>query len=222
MLSTRRVAVTLLLIGMTLPALGQTPTPSSAAAPAAAPQHGGGGFALLLLDYRVALERLIEDLREGTAELVHGADMAPAEIVDAVHRVTEGADSVALGGGLLAIVAAGLGARQFMRRRLSGGATGGLVPSRGRLRSEARTRALPGAGRSAWARRFRVRCDCASRDFRPDPRVGTYFPPDLCHRRACDVRCGAGHASAAGTRCARPCVFGGCPTALLASCIAGS
>ena len=90
MLSTRRVAVTLLLIGMTLPALGQTPAPSSAAVPAAAPQHGGGGFALLLLDYRVALERLTEDLREGTAELAHGADMAPAEIMGAFHRVTEG------------------------------------------------------------------------------------------------------------------------------------
>jgi hypothetical protein len=30
------------------------------AAPAAQPQHGGGGFALLLLDYRLALERLSE------------------------------------------------------------------------------------------------------------------------------------------------------------------
>ena len=105
---------------MTLPALGQTPTPSSAAAPAAAPQHGGGGFALLLLDYRVALERLTEDLREGTAELAHGADMAPAEIMGAFHRVTEGADPVTLVGGLLALFAAGLAGRHFVRRRLSG------------------------------------------------------------------------------------------------------
>ncbi|HJU76796.1 MAG TPA: hypothetical protein VJ597_02570, partial [Sphingomicrobium sp.] len=120
MLSTRRVAVTLLLIGMTLPALGQTPAPSSAAAPAAVPQHGGGGFALLLLDYRVALERLTEDLREGTAELAHGVDMTPAEIMGAFHRVTEGADPVTLVGGLLAILATGLAARHFVRRRLSG------------------------------------------------------------------------------------------------------
>lgn len=122
----RRVAITLLLIGMTLPALGQTPTSSSAAAPAAAPQHGGGGFALLLLDYRVALERLTEDLREGTAQLAHGADMAPAEIMGAVHRATEGADPVTLVGGLLAILATGLAARHFVRRRLSGERLNGL------------------------------------------------------------------------------------------------
>jgi small-conductance mechanosensitive channel len=121
MLSTRRVAVALLLlIGMTLPALGQTPTSASPAAPVAAPQHGGGGFALLLLDYRVALERLTEELREGTAELAHGADMAPAEIMGAFHRVTEGADPITLVGGLLALFAAGLAGRHFVRRRLSG------------------------------------------------------------------------------------------------------
>jgi hypothetical protein len=122
------VAVALLLIGMTWPALGQTPTPSSAAAPAAAPQHGGGGFALLLLDYRVALERLTEDLREGTAELAHGADMAPAEIMGAFHRVTEGANPATLIGGLLAILATGLAARHFVRRRLSGEQLDGSPP----------------------------------------------------------------------------------------------
>jgi small-conductance mechanosensitive channel len=120
MLSTRRLAIALLLIGMTLPALGQTPTPSPAAAPAAAPQHGGGGFALLLLDYRVALERLTEELRERTAELADGADMAPAEIMGAFHRVTEGADPVILVGGLLAIFALGHAARHLVRRRLFG------------------------------------------------------------------------------------------------------
>ena len=131
----RRVAVALLLIGMTLPALGQTPTRSPAAAPAAAPQHGGGGFALLLLDYRVALERLTEDLREGTAELAHGADMAPAEIMGALHRVTEGADPVTLVGGLLALLAAGLARPSFRAPAPLRGATRQLVRSRGRLRS---------------------------------------------------------------------------------------
>jgi hypothetical protein len=116
----RRLAIALLLVGMTLPALGQTPARSPAEVPAAAGQHGGGGFALLLLDYRVALERLTEDLREGTAELAHGADMAPAEIMGALHRVTEGADPVTLVGGMLAILAAGLAGRHFVRRRLSG------------------------------------------------------------------------------------------------------
>jgi hypothetical protein len=113
-----RLAVALLLIGMTLPALGQTPTPSPAATPAAAPQHGGGGFALLLLDYRVALERLTEELGERTTELAQGADMAPAEIMGALHRVTEGADPVVLVGGLLAILALGHAGRHFVRRRL--------------------------------------------------------------------------------------------------------
>jgi hypothetical protein len=47
------------------------------AAEAAAPQHGGGGFALLLLDYRQALEGLIVALRQGAAELAAGAAMAP-------------------------------------------------------------------------------------------------------------------------------------------------
>jgi hypothetical protein len=60
-----------------LPALGQTPARSPAAVLAAAPQHGGSGFTLLLLDYRIALGYLTEDLREGTAELADGADMVP-------------------------------------------------------------------------------------------------------------------------------------------------
>jgi hypothetical protein len=58
------------------------------AAPAPPPQQGGGGFALLLLDYRVELERLIEDLRERSAELMAGAQMGPAEMIAAWQRVT--------------------------------------------------------------------------------------------------------------------------------------
>jgi hypothetical protein len=71
-----------------LPALGQTPARSPAAVLAAAPQHGGSGFTLLLLDYRVALGYLTEDLREGTAELADGADMVPprSSCVPSRHR----------------------------------------------------------------------------------------------------------------------------------------
>jgi small-conductance mechanosensitive channel len=94
----------------------------SAAQPAAAaaPQHGGGGFALLLLDYRMALERLTEDLRERAAELAAGADMLPGEISGALQRVTEGADPVSLVAGLLGVLGLGLLARRVVRRRLAG------------------------------------------------------------------------------------------------------
>jgi hypothetical protein len=40
-------------------------------APSAPAQHGGGGFALLLLAYRLGLERLTEDLRERDAWLAN-------------------------------------------------------------------------------------------------------------------------------------------------------
>jgi moderate conductance mechanosensitive channel len=86
---------------------------------AAAPQHGGGGFALLLLDYRMALERLTEDLRERTAELAAGVDMVPAEIRGALQRVTAGVDPAFLVAGLLGILALGLLARRAVRRRLA-------------------------------------------------------------------------------------------------------
>ena len=87
---------------------------------AAAPQHGGGGFALLLLDYRMALERLTEDLRERAAELTAGADMVPTEIRDALYRVTAGADPAFLVAGLLGVLGLGLLARRAIRRRLTG------------------------------------------------------------------------------------------------------
>ncbi len=88
-------------------------------APAAPPQHGGGGFALLLLDYRVGLERLIEDLRERSAELMDGAHMAPAEMLGAWQRVTAGTNPVLLTAGLLAILGAGLLVRRAVLRRLA-------------------------------------------------------------------------------------------------------
>jgi hypothetical protein len=82
-------------------ALGLSEASAAQPAAAAAPQHGGGGFALLLLDYRMALERLTEDLRERAAELAAGADMLPGEISGALQRVTAGADPVFLVAGLL-------------------------------------------------------------------------------------------------------------------------
>ena len=104
-----------------LPASGQAePASSRHLAPAAQPQHGGGGFALLLLDYRVALERVIEDLRGRTAELAAGAEMAPAEIMAAVQRVTAGTEPVLLVAGLLAILGMAFLARHAVRRRLAG------------------------------------------------------------------------------------------------------
>ncbi len=106
----------------TLLALAFALSSARAAEPAIAapPQHGGGGFALLLLDYRMALERLTEDLRERTAELAAGAEMAPAEIRAALQRVTAGADPVFLVGGLLVVLGLGLLTRRIVRRRLAG------------------------------------------------------------------------------------------------------
>ncbi len=88
--------------------------------PAPPPQHGGGGFALLLLDYRVELERLIEDLRARSAELTDGAHMAPAEMIAAWQRVTAGTNPVLLIASLLAILGAGLLVRRAVLRRLAG------------------------------------------------------------------------------------------------------
>ena len=99
----------------------------AAAEPAA--QHGGGGFALLLLAYRQDLERLIEALRAGAAELAAGAAMAPAEMMGALHRVTAGTDPLVLVVGLLAILAAGFLARQAVRRRLADSLDGGAARS---------------------------------------------------------------------------------------------
>ena len=103
------------------------------AAEAAAPQHGGGGFALLLLDYRMALERLTQDLRARTAELAEGAAMAPAEMTGALHRVTAGTDPVRLVAGLLAILGAGLLARHAVRRRLAGVPDAAAAPEQNRF-----------------------------------------------------------------------------------------
>jgi hypothetical protein len=101
-------------------ALGLSEASAAQPAAAAAPQHGGGGFALLLLDYRMALERLTEDLRERAAELAAGADMLPGEISGALQRVTAGADPVFLVAGLLGVLGLGLLARRAVRRRLAG------------------------------------------------------------------------------------------------------
>jgi small-conductance mechanosensitive channel len=100
-----------------------------AAAAETAAQHGGGGFALLLLAYRQDLERLIEALRAGAAELADGAAMAPAEMMGALHRVTAGTDPLLLVVGLLAILAAGFLARQAVRRRLVDPLDGGAARS---------------------------------------------------------------------------------------------
>ena len=94
--------------------------PQDAAPPATQSQHGGGGFAPLLLDYRLVLERLTEDLRERTAELAAGVDMVPAEMRGALQRVTAGADPVLLMAGLLVVLASGLLARHAVRWRLAG------------------------------------------------------------------------------------------------------
>jgi small-conductance mechanosensitive channel len=88
--------------------------------PAAAPQHGGGGFALLLLDYRMALERLTENLRERAAELAAGIDVVPAQLRGALNRIIDGADPVLLVTGLLGVLGAGFLARRAVRRRLAG------------------------------------------------------------------------------------------------------
>jgi small-conductance mechanosensitive channel len=104
---------------------GATPAANAAAEAHAPPQHGGGGFALLLLDYRLALERLTEDLRERAAELAAGADMVPAEMMGALHRVTGGTDPVLLVAGLLGVLGTGFLVRHAVRRRLAGGRSDG-------------------------------------------------------------------------------------------------
>ena len=93
---------------------------SQDAAPSVQPQHGGGGFALLLLDYRLALEGLTEQFRARGAELMDGAQLFPDEMAGAWERVTEGISPTALIAGLITILGMALLARHAVRRRLSG------------------------------------------------------------------------------------------------------
>jgi small-conductance mechanosensitive channel len=134
----RRLALAVVIAGLTLPAAGQTPVPATApegSAATAAPQerHGGGGFALVLLGYRQALEHLTLDLRARASELADGAGMAPAEMMAALERVTAGANPVLLVGGLIAILGAGLLARHAVHRRLAGVPLAGPAAAADRL-----------------------------------------------------------------------------------------
>jgi hypothetical protein len=109
-----------MLIGPALPALGETAAATPAVVATSEPAHGGGGFALLLLKYRLALENLTEQLRERSAELTGGAQLFPGEMMGAWNSVTEGVSPIGLIAGLLAILAAALGARHAIRSRLAG------------------------------------------------------------------------------------------------------
>jgi hypothetical protein len=97
------------------------------AAVSAQPQHGGGGFALVLLHYRLALERLTEELRARSAELIDGAHLFPGEFTGAWKRVTEGASPLALIAGLLAILGTAFLARHAVRRGLAGAPPDGAL-----------------------------------------------------------------------------------------------